>query len=431
MDPVSNACNELFAHATGLDAIAGRLLVAFSGGMDSAVLLHAVTRAAARYDALDRVLAVHVDHGLDPESGRWAERCAAVASALRIGFEGRTLALTPGSNLEARARAARYEVFESLLREGDVLLLAHHAGDQLESQLLHLFQGRGLYGMPVGRTLGAGQLRRPLLALPREALAGYARSHDLVWTEDPSNRDELLDRNYLRHELLPVLSRRFPGLAKRIGQVAENLNDMTAAMDELAYLDRRPLPLAVFDGLSQPARLALLRRWLTRHAQAGGISRLALTEFLAQLEAGNDRQPSLSLGNGRLVRYQRALHLVLEAPELAPSYPVAVPGVLRLPHGELEISRSQEDRGQAGVRVSEPLSVSFATEGLRMRSGGHDRNVRDLMRQAGVAPWLRDTLPLVRDDLGIAVIPGVAARDISEEGDDLITITVSWTGEVR
>lgn len=431
MDPVSNACDELFEHMA--DPSSGRVLVAFSGGMDSAVLLHAVARSAARHDALDRVLAVHVDHGLAPASARWAQRCEAQAAALDVSFEGRTLALQAGTNLEARARSARYAVFESLMRESDVMALAHHAGDQLESQLLHLFQGRGLYGMPARRTLGSGQLRRPLLALPRDAIEGYARNHGLTWIEDPSNADERLDRNYLRHGLLPVLSRRFQGLAKRISHVAEDLSDTAAAMDELAGLDRQPLPLAVFDSLSQPARLALLRRWLTRHAQTGGTSQVSLVEFLNQLESGNDRQPSLWVGNTRLVRYQRALHLAPAAPELASSYPVAVPGLLHLPHGTLEISTIREGGtcSGKGVRVAQPLTVSFASRGLRMRSGGHDRAVRDLMREAGLAPWLRDSQPLVSDAEGVAAVPDVALRDAVPGRDDLIAITVSWTAEVR
>lgn len=381
--------------------------------MDSAVLLHAFVQSAARHEALERVLVVHVDHGLQAQSKDWQAHCAAQASALGVGFETRRLELSPGSNLEARARTARYGVFESLLGPSDVLLLAHHAGDQLESQLLHLFQGRGLYGMPQRRALGAGHLQRPLLTLPRKALAGYARRQQLSWIEDPSNADTRLDRNYLRHGLLPALSSRFQGLAQRIGRVAEHLSDMAAALDELAGLDRVPLPLAVFDGLSQPARIALLRRWLTRHAGSSGISRAALTEFLRQLDAGNDRQPSLALPEGQLLRYQRALHLAPAKPRLASSYPLGIPGVLRLPHGVLSVTplKETEADGRGSVDVVPPLTVTFATEGDRIVCGGHERGVRDLMREAGIPPWLRDSRPILTDDHGIVMIPGVAERD--------------------
>lgn len=434
MDPVSNACDGLFEHDAGVE---GRFLIAFSGGMDSLVLAHATASAAARHGALERVLAVHVDHGLNPESASWCARCEAQAARLGIGFESRRLDLAPGANLEARARTARYRVFESLLDATDVLLLAHHAGDQLESQLLHLFQGRGLYGMPASRPLGAGQLRRPLLGLSRDALAGYARGQALEWIEDPSNRDTALDRNYLRHELLPSLSRRFPGLPQRVGQVGEQLADLSVALDELAGLDREPLPQSVFDGRSLPARIALLRRWLVRHAGSGGISRAAIIEFLHQLDAANDRHPSLALPDRKLVRYRRALHLIPPAPALHSSYRMEVPGILRLPHGDLILRAASTGDGDQTVLLLPPITVSFAAElsGARLHSGGHDRGVRELMRAAGVPPWLRDTLPLIVDARGVALIAGVAVRDAhaaaGTAADRPISAIARWTGGSR
>jgi tRNA(Ile)-lysidine synthase len=398
--------------------------------MDSLVLLHAIAHSARRAGALNRVLAIHVDHGLDPDSSRWADQCRSQAESLAVEIELQVLAVQPGSNLEARARAGRYQVFESLLGAGDLLLLAHHAGDQLESRLLHLLQGRGLYGMPSERALGAGRLMRPLLGLPRQALAAYARLHDLVWLEDPSNADESLDRNFLRQSLLPLLTSRFPSLAKRIDKVGRNLEDMLAAMDELAGLERRPLPLSVFDGLSQPARLALLRRWLSRHAQSGGASRAALEEFLRQLDAGNDRQPSLALPGARLIRYRRALHLAPEAVQLEPSYPMEVPGVLRLPHGELVVVEVADDvAAEERVRLVPPVVVRFATDGLKILSGGHERAVRDLMREAGIPPWQRTSLPLLADTRGVALVPGVAVRDAAAAGPEATgdcLCTVRW-----
>jgi len=441
MDPVSNACEKLF------DSTGGRLLVAFSGGMDSMVLAHAVAGAARRRDALERVRAVHVDHGLNEDSARWAVQCAERIADLQIGFESHTLALDPGSNLEARARAARYRIFATVLESDDLLLLAHHAGDQTESLLLHLFQGRGLYGMPASRALGAGRLMRPFLELPRATLAGYARSHHLSWIEDPSNADLSLDRNFLRHRLLPELLERFEGLSMRLSQVAQGIADTGTALDELAGLDRHPLPLEVFDGLSQPARLALLRRWLTGKEVTAGVTRSALTEFLRQLDAGNDRQPALGLPNGRVLRYRRALHLVGPAPELEPFYPLTVPGRLSLPHGTMALQPIGEaDSSDAAARAKEracirlqgPVSVTFLAglePGARMRRGGHHRSVRTLMREAGVPPWLRESQPIVCDEQGAALIPGVAARDqapVGEASASAGTLTeVRWSGEVH
>jgi tRNA(Ile)-lysidine synthase len=437
VDPVSNACEGLF------DLSGGRFLIAYSGGMDSTVLLHGLTEAARRRDALDRVLAVHVDHGLSQDSALWAERCRETAVALGIAFEVHKLTIPPGGNLEARARTARYRIFDGLLDAGDHLLLAHHAGDQTESLLLHLFQGRGLYGMPASRPLGAGRLRRPFLDLPRDTLAGYARTHSLHWIEDPSNADLTLDRNFLRHSLLPLLQTRFEGLPGRLSHVAESVADTGLALDELADLERHPLPLEVLDGLSSPARIAVLRRWLTRHGINASVTTTALLEFLRQLDSGNDRLPRLDLATGSLVRYRRALHMASPSPALERSYALSIPDRLTLPHGELLIDWATEDseygaEGFFTVWLEPPVSITFLAElepPAEILHGGHRRSVRTLMREAGVPPWLREALPLVSDRLGIAVVCGVAGRDPGPRGEGKTSSVrparVRWTGEVR
>jgi tRNA(Ile)-lysidine synthase len=293
--------------------------------------------------------------------------------------------------------------------------------------------------MPAARSLGAGRLMRPLLELPRETLAGYARSHRLSWIEDPSNADLSLDRNFLRRRLLPELQERFDGLSMRLSRVAGNIADAGTALDELAGLDRHPLPLEVFDGLSQPARIALLRRWLTGREVTAGVTRVALAEFLRQLDAGNDRRPALDLPTGRLVRYRRALHLVGPAPELEASYPLSVPGQLSLPHGTLTLRPLEaEQAGAECIRLQGPVFVTFLDElepGIRVRQGPHHRSIRTLMREAGVPPWLRESLPIVCDGQGPALIPGVVRRDRDTAGEapaSAATLTeVRWSGEVR
>lgn len=411
MDLVSSACENVFDE---LDP-GGRLLVGFSGGMDSTVLLHAL--AARSGTDRSRLVAVHVDHGLDPSSGSWRGHCERVAGSMGVAFRAATLSVKPGGSLEARARAARYDAFAELLEQGDELALAHHRDDRDESVLLHLLQGRGLFGMPGRRLLGNGVLIRPLLELPRSALEAYARAHELEWLEDPANRDPAMDRNFLREKILPLLHERFANLSERLNRVIQHSADTDRALVEALGLGRHPLPLAVFNGLSRGATVSVLRHWLIAHDAVAGIRDSALHDYLCQLDAANDRQPELRTAAGVLRRYRRHLYLVGMAPDVALAYPLAVPGALDLPHGRLVIS-SNDDEGLL-IEPDGPLTVRFLKDldpGVALHVRGHDRRVRECLREAGVPPWSRDTHPLVEDNRGLVAVAGVAARDLSGAG---------------
>ncbi|MEX2367214.1 MAG: tRNA lysidine(34) synthetase TilS, partial [Pseudohongiellaceae bacterium] len=188
--------------------------VAYSGGMDSHVLLHLMVRLLPSQER--RLRALHINHGISPHAADWQSHCQQTCSDLGIPFQAVSVSLDADGtdSLETRARKARYRVFADRLGPGDYLFLAHHLDDQIETMLFRLLRGtglKGLAGMPVSRPLGAGQLYRPLLALARDELEQYAIEHRLQWIEDDSNARADYDRNYLRLKVLPLLEKRWPG----------------------------------------------------------------------------------------------------------------------------------------------------------------------------------------------------------------------------
>ena len=192
-----------------------KIAVAFSGGLDSTVLLAAICRLTPRPE----VRALHIDHGLHPDSGAWEGHCKALAASLGVGFGSLQCPVEPvqGESLEARARAVRYRALAELLAPGEILVTAHHADDQLETLMLRLMRGtgvKGLRGIAPLQPFGAGFLARPLLAISREDILAAAREWDLEWIEDPSNRDTRFDRNYVRAELIPRITKRWPAAAR-------------------------------------------------------------------------------------------------------------------------------------------------------------------------------------------------------------------------
>ncbi|MEZ5558387.1 MAG: tRNA lysidine(34) synthetase TilS [Pseudomonadales bacterium] len=404
-DPVSAAVSTALAATDPLHR--ARLLVGFSGGLDSTVLLHALCSRGAR------PLAVHVDHGLHPDSSGWVEHCRRVCSALEVPLAAHRVVVSRRGSLEAAARDARYAVFHRLLNAAPgCLLLAHHADDQAETVLLRLLSGRGVYGIPESRPLGAGILVRPLLGLPRRDLQAYARTHELSWVEDPGNLDLTLDRNYLRRQVLPGLRARWPDVDRALLELLEQqrLEESLLLQTAGVSLEHATLPLAVLRLQEAGAAVALLRLWLLRRG-VGNVPRHALRAFVAQLGSAEDRQPRLDVPGGVLRRYGDAVHLIPDGPALADRYPVKVPGATELPHGVLSVVPDP-----SGCRVIGAAWVAFRRGGERLRVRGHTRSLKSLLRESGVPPWERAHWPLLMDERGIAAVPGVALRDDPEPG---------------
>lgn len=296
----------------------GPLAVAFSGGMDSSVLLHALAHSpAARARGLR---AIHVDHGLQADSTKWAAHCRAIAVALAVPLQviGVRVERDSGTGLEDAARRARHAAFAQALGHGEFLALAQHRGDQAETVLLKLLRGagpEGLGAMRARRECGEGFLWRPLLEVPRAALRDYAQAHELRWIEDPSNAQAYLSRNFLRHEILPRLQQHWPQAEAALAHsarwqraAADYLDaEVTAALDKLrgnepATLDWRGW-LALPDALRDP----VLRRWL----RAAGLDEPAhfhVAELERQLLAANDRMPCVTFDDTQLRRDRDWLH---------------------------------------------------------------------------------------------------------------------------
>ena len=384
-----------------------RVTVAFSGGLDSTVLLAALGRARLPFP----LRAAHVDHGLHPRSAEWAAHCARVAAAQRIELVTTRVAVdrSGGEGLEAAAREARYRALGELLLPGEWLLTAHHADDQLETLLLRLLRGtgvRGLRGIIAFGPFGAGWLGRPLLHLTREQLRSEAEANELVWIEDPSNAEPRHDRNYLRLNVLPALRERWPTAAQHAERLAEAASDAEQLLEAVARDDARALvepwhvPRAALAGLDAPRQRNLLRHLL----RAAGLDvpsarkleelRSALLESHAESRA-RVRWPG---GEGRI--YRGALYL--GGPQHAASprgfaAPLAVGGAWVGPEGRVALVPARAGPGLRQSWVDDGLTLRFRGGGERFRPRGrdHHHSLKDLFQEQGVVPWMRDRVPLI------------------------------------
>ena len=252
------------------------VLVGYSGGMDSHVLLRALVGRQGHAG----VRAVHVDHGLHADSAAWARHCAQVCAALGVALEIRRVHVDRDGplGLEGTARAVRRAAFADCLRPGEVLALAQHRDDQAETVLLRALRASGTDGLAAmrpWRRFATGWMWRPLLATPRDALRAFAREQTLHWVDDPSNADTDRDRNFLRHRVLPLLRERWPqaeaALARAAALSAESADLLQADDAELLTramtADGEGLSVAALRALPAARRARLLRRWVASSGQ--------------------------------------------------------------------------------------------------------------------------------------------------------------------
>lgn len=245
-----------------------RVCVALSGGVDSVVLLHVIAQLRAALDL--NVSAIHVHHGLSANADQWAAACESICRALEIPFSLERVAVDRESpqGLEAAARAARYAAFAGV--NADFLALAQHADDQVETVLHQMLRGtglRGMAGMGESRVLRDGlTLLRPLLTVPRAAIEAYAVENRLEWVEDESNADSAYTRNFLRHEVTPLLAARFPHFRESLARTARHASEADEMLDALARIDLawdgRVARADLLDALPLPRQVNALYHWL-------------------------------------------------------------------------------------------------------------------------------------------------------------------------
>ena len=400
---------------------ARRYRVALSGGLDSTLLLHAL----ARCDLPAPLEALHLHHGLSPRADHWQAHCEAFCARLGVPLTTRFLQVTAvGKGLEDAARQARYRAFDECLGEAELMLLAHHADDQVETLLLRLLRGsgpQGLAGMARQRALGRGQLYRPLLSLTRAQLKAYAEAYQLEWVEDESNADHHFDRNYLRHKVVTPLRERWPAMASAWAQSAALCKESDALLQELARGDLRRVtcfqdsigpslgPVLDIEGLAAftPARRHnVLRYWLqSQHLPPPG--RELLNQLDSQFIRGReDAQAHLTWAGLELRRFRRGLYLLrsqwLEhrpSPESELRILTLEPGRHDLPGGgTLTLTWDAKVRTAEGLRPDLlPLTLTWRRGGERCRptGRGHSQKLKKLLQDYALEPWWRDLVPLL------------------------------------
>jgi tRNA(Ile)-lysidine synthase len=398
------------------------LALGLSGGVDSVALLSILLELAPALKFSLR--AVHVNHGISPNATRWTEFCARLCARFRIPLQLETVDIGPYRKLglEGAARQARYEAFARA--EGDFIVLAQHRDDQAETLLLRLLRGAGLRGLAAMSPLRAlpgtrARLLRPLLAMSRAEIEIYARLRGLEWVEDESNVDTLRQRNFLRHEVFPLIERQFPVVRATIARTAAHLAEARGLLDELARGDFErcgggtAVDIPVLHQLGEGRAKNVLRNWCeTRGIEP--LSAARTTELLRQLrESPADSRFSFAVPGWTFLRYREKLYLRRASATLERSLREVWDGENALPMlslGGVLKFKPEEGRGLSLAKLRAgrvTVRLRQGGERLRLDTSRPRRTLKNLFQERGIPPWHRDRLPLVFCGDELVSVPGI------------------------
>lgn len=399
----------------------GSILVGLSGGVDSVVLLHLLCRLAPRHDW--QISALHVHHGLSIHADSWAAFCRRLCTQLAVPLQVERVDTAPlrEQGVEAAARKLRYRAFSA--QDCDFIALAHHADDQAETLLLQLLRGAGVRGasaMPVlSKQTARPQIVRPLLNCSRQAILDYADAHRLAWVEDESNDDDRYPRNFLRHQVLPLLAQRFPAYRETLTRGARHFAEAATLLDELAQRDAEcaifgaTLDVAALRGLDQ-ARAKNLLRYFMAGAGAPMPALVKLDEGLRQLlSARDDAAVCVVFGGWQLRRYQNRAHLMPSLPDWDASLAVSWQGEETLAWSPLRRCVQFLIADGAGISLGRlrraPVTLRLRRGGESIRPGRNSRlrTLKNLLQEQRIPPWQRARLPLLFCGDELVCVPGV------------------------
>lgn len=414
-----NVREALLAHIKPGDHLA----VALSGGVDSVVLLH--TLATLSREIPLTLSAVHINHGISSNAILWSKFCCHLCHSYGISIYIAYLKIKKetGESLEAKAREERYRVFSQI--QADYVVLAQHLDDQAETLLLQLLRGagiKGLCGMPPVRKLspiGIPQILRPLLEISRDEIESYGRLNKLNWIKDESNDSIIFNRNFLRHEILPILKKRYPNYPKILLRTSRHFSEASLLLDELAAIDNEYCMVSGKIQISNIRMLSFARaknllRYNLAQRDITLPSTVKLETILHQiLSAGPDSQPCIRFGNTEIRRHKGSIHILSSKTTFSSSAHYIWNGETHLVLDHFNGTICFTDIKSQGISRKK-ISTELIT--IRSREGGERfmptcnrprKSLKNLLQEASIPPWERNTIPLIFCGEKLIWVPGI------------------------
>jgi len=414
--------------------------VAVSGGRDSMSLLHYLSEE--KNSLMINVVAIHVEHGIRGQESLSDQQfvgsfCEERGIPLyRVNVDVPKYAKENLIGVEQAARELRYRYFDELLKKGivDKIATAHQLDDQCETVLMRIFRGTGVKGLEGIPSARSGKYIRPMLHLTRQEISEYCEANHVPHVEDSTNYNLEYTRNFIRHEVFPVVEKMFPQYRKSIERLTGAAKEAVSFMDSVAVpyeVDDRSRIIFSVKALAE-AHPALVRHSIRKAMIEQGLAldfeQCNLLDVLSLLNKETGKEVSLSQG---LIAAKAPEHLMIMRAATVEPYEIPfAKGEIALPNGNTLVVG--EYRG-VGLRfdpkkLPEGTVIRNRREGdIFTTFGGHTKTLGNYLTNIKYPGRDRDELPLIACGKEILVICGVEISSkvkVDETTEDVYTVKV-------
>ncbi|WP_422667568.1 tRNA lysidine(34) synthetase TilS [Buchnera aphidicola] len=384
-------------------------LIAYSGGLDSTVLLHQLFLIQKNNIPDMKIRAIHINHNLSPFSNHWLKHCQNKCKKYKIPLIIENIQInTTKNNLEERLRIKRYQIFYKNLLNDEILLTGHHLNDQCETLFLSLKRASGptgLASMSIESMFGKKKIIRPLLEKNRNELKNWALYHKLKWIEDESNIDIFYDRNFIRHKIIPILEKRWPYFLKNCAHTANICRQETTVLNQFLKEDiqqyltlDQSLKIKSFKHINPIKCHLIIRYWISLYIIKIPSYKIISSIYQQMIHGRIDSNPKIIINNNEIRRYKNIIYLIKTS--------ISVKKIILFWHNTKKylilpnklgyLKQNYQGLSVPAPKKNELINIRFQYEGKILIIGRNKRRkLKKIWQEKNIPPWIRNQIPLL------------------------------------